>query len=142
MKKQTGDFASGSVLARIVQIAGPMTLALLINVLYNVVDRIYIGHMPGSGALALTGIGLSFPILMMISAFQSLCSSGGTPIFSLARGRGDREEASRALGNTYMMLLVLEIPRAGQTKRCRDGRGGMTGFKDVVFALAALGKAG
>ena len=72
MKKQTGDFASGSVLARIVQIAGPMTLALLINVLYNVVDRIYIGHMPGSGALALTGIGLSFPILMMISAFQSL----------------------------------------------------------------------
>jgi len=106
---QTSDFTTGSVLSRILQISVPMTLALLINVLYNVVDRMYIGHMPGTGALALTGIGLAFPLTVMISAFQSLCSSGGSPLFSIARGKGEREEAGAVLANTYTLLLILGI---------------------------------
>lgn len=106
---QTSDFSQGSVLSRILQIAAPMSLALLINVLYNVVDRMFIGHIPDTGDLALTGIGLAFPITVMISAFQSLCSSGGSPLFSIARGRGDRAEAEKVLGNSYMLLIVLGV---------------------------------
>ena len=108
-QKQTSDFTHGSILSRILQISLPMTLALLINVLYNVVDRMYIGHIAGDGKLALTGVGLAFPITVMVSAFQNLCSSGGSPVFSIARGRGEREKAELALGNTYAMLLALGI---------------------------------
>lgn len=108
-KQQTSDFTQGSVLARILQIAMPMSLALLINVLYNVVDRMYIGHIPEAGDLALTGVGLAFPLTIMISAFQALCSSGGAPIFSMARGRGDEREAARAPGNSYLLLICLSV---------------------------------
>jgi len=108
-RRQDGNFAEGSVLGRILQIALPMSVALVVNMLYNVVDRIYIGRMPEVGGLALTGVGLAFPLTMMISAFQSLCSTGGGPIFSIARGRGDRAEAERALGNSYLMLLTLGV---------------------------------
>lgn len=108
-RQQTSDFTQGKMLARILQIALPMSLALFINVLYNVVDRMYIGHIPETGDLALTGVGLAFPMTVMISAFQALCSSGGAPIFSMARGRADTKEAGRALGNSYMLLLVLSV---------------------------------
>ena len=86
-----------------------MTLALLINVLYSVVDRMYIGHMEGDGRLALTGIGLAAPILMVISAFQCLCSTGAPPLFSIARGADDKPQAERILGNAFFMLLVMGI---------------------------------
>ena len=83
-----------------------MTLALLVNTLYSIVDRIYIGHMAEGGKLALTGIGIAAPILMVISAFQSLCSTGGAPLFSIARGEGNEEKAGRIMGNAYCLLLI------------------------------------
>ena len=73
--------------------AVPMTLAQLVNLLYNVVDRIYIGQMPETGTAALTGLGITFPILTLISAFSNLFGMGGAPLCSIARGRGDLERA-------------------------------------------------
>lgn len=93
--KRGVDFTQGSVLANIVKMAIHMTLAYFVNVLYSVVDRIYIGHMPEVGSLALTGIGLAFPITTVITAFQNLFGSGGPPLFSMALGREDTEVISQ-----------------------------------------------
>ncbi|MBO6010222.1 MAG: MATE family efflux transporter [Oscillospiraceae bacterium] len=100
------DFTKGKMSANILRMAAPMTLALLINVLYSIVDRIYIGHMPEGGTLALAGIGLAFPIIAVVSAFQNLWSSGGAPLCSIARGEGNEEKAELIMGNCYAMLLV------------------------------------
>ena len=104
-----GDFTQGSVLSQLIRISTPLTLALLVNVLYSVVDRMYIGHIPYTGRIALTGIGLAFPITVMVSAFQNLCSTGGAPPFSIARGKGNEREAELILGNAYAMLLIFGV---------------------------------
>ena len=112
MKLQVGkgtDFTQGSVLGNIVRMAIPMTLAFLVNVTYSVVDRIYIGHMPDVGALALTGIGLAFPITAVITAFQNLFGSGGSPLFSMAMGRGDKAKARANLANSAFMLILMGV---------------------------------
>lgn len=109
MKGKGTDFTQGSVLANIVRMAIPMTLAFLVNVTYSVVDRIYIGHMPDVGSLALTGIGLAFPITTVITAFQNLFGSGGSPLFSMALGRGDKENAKSNLANSAFMLILMGL---------------------------------
>ncbi|MBS6196364.1 MAG: MATE family efflux transporter [Clostridiales bacterium] len=86
-----------------------MTLAQLINLLYNIIDRMYIGHLPKDATLALTGLGLTFPILMMVTAFSNLFGMGGAPLFSIARGKQDEERASRIMGTTFTMLLISGI---------------------------------
>ena len=106
--RNKNDFSQGSLVGNILRLAGPMTLALLVNTLYSIVDRIYIGHI-AEGKLALTGIGLAAPILMVISAFQALCSSGGAPLFSIARGEKDEEKAKRIQGNAYCLLLGISL---------------------------------
>ena len=88
------DFSQGSVAINILRLALPMTLAQLINVLYNVVDRIYIGHLPHTSTQALTGIGLTLPIITIITAFANLFGMGGAPLFSIARARGRRSGLS------------------------------------------------
>ena len=103
------DFSQGSLSGNILRLALPMILALLVNTLYSIVDRIYIGHMAEGGKLALTGIGIAAPILMVISAFQSLCSTGGSPLFSIARGEGNEEKAGRIMGNAYCLLLIFAL---------------------------------
>lgn len=103
------DFTQGSIPQNIVRMAIPMTAAHLINVLYSVVDRMYLGRIPGAGALALTGIGLSFPIITMVTAFQNLYGSGGSPLFAMAAGRGDKKEAGKYLANSAFMLIVMGI---------------------------------
>ncbi len=107
-ERNQNDFSKGSLVGNILRLAGPMTLALLVNTLYSIVDRIYIGHI-AEGKLALTGIGLAAPILMVISAFQALWSSGGAPLFSIARGEKNEERACRIQGNAYFMLLVMGL---------------------------------
>lgn len=104
--KQTQDFSQGSVSANILRLAIPMTLAQLINVLYNVVDRIYIGHIPHTSTQALTGIGLTLPIITIITAFANLFGMGGSPLFSMARGAGETERAQKIMGNSFTMLLL------------------------------------
>ncbi|MCI8466103.1 MAG: MATE family efflux transporter [Lachnospiraceae bacterium] len=103
---ERNDFSVGSVWRHIVALAVPMTVAQLVQMLYNIVDRIYIGHLPGASSLALTGLGLTFPVVTLIMAFTNLFSMGGTPLFSIARGQRDREKAERIMGNTFSMLCI------------------------------------
>ena len=81
-------------------------IAQLVHLLYNIVDRIYIGHMDAGSSLALTGVGLTFPVVTLIMAFAALFGVGGVPLFSIARGRGDTEKAGRILGNSFTLLLI------------------------------------
>lgn len=100
------DFTKGSVIQNILSLAFPMTLAQIINVLYNIVDRIYIGRIPGTGTEAMTGLGVTLPIITIVSAFANLFGMGGAPLCSIARGRGDDKEAERIMGNSFLLLLV------------------------------------
>lgn len=101
----SNDFSKGPVWKNIVNQAIPLTLAQLVQLLYNVVDRIYIGHLPGADSMALTGIGLAFPIITLIAAFTCLFGTGGTPLFSMARGAKNEEEAEKILGNVVTLLI-------------------------------------
>ena len=76
-------------------------MAQIINMLYNIVDRIYIGHIPGDGQLALTGVGVCMPIIMIISAFAALISSGGAPKASILMGKGDNNSAEKIMGGCF-----------------------------------------
>ena len=100
------DFSRGSISLAIFRQAGPLTIALLVNMLYSVVDRIYLGHLPVNGRLALTGVGLAFPIIAVISAFQRLFSDGGAPLCAMARGAGDLEQAEMIQGNAFSLLAL------------------------------------
>lgn len=92
-----------------VQLAVPSVIAQLINVLYNIVDRIYIGRIPQVGHLALTGVGVTFPILTLISAFSSFVGAGGAPLAAISLGKGEREKSEHILGNSFSMLLFFSV---------------------------------
>ena len=92
------DFSTGNVYRNIMEVAVPMIIAQILNLLYNIVDRIYIGRIPEIGATALTGVGLCFPIITLITAFTYLFGNGGAPLRSMERGRGNREEAEMLMG--------------------------------------------
>ncbi len=87
-KMHETDFSHGSVVRNILEMSVPLMLAQLINLLYNMVDRMYIGNMPVEGRTALTGLGVCFPIITMVSAFANLFGYGGPPLCSMERGRG------------------------------------------------------
>ena len=93
----------------ILGMALPAVVAQLINVIYNMVDRIYIGHIPGVGAQALTGLGLSLPVILLIQAFSALAGMGGAPLASIQLGKGNREKAERILGNCVTMLIICSV---------------------------------
>lgn len=98
---------TGSIKKLMVQMAVPAVVGQVINLLYNVVDRIYIGHIPEIGGLALTGVGLFTPILMLLTAFALLAGSGGAPRAAIDMGRGKQEEAENIMGNCFTFLLIL-----------------------------------
>lgn len=89
------------------KLAIPTVTAQVINMLYNIVDRIYIGHIPGVGALALTGVGVCMPLIMIVTAFAALSGYGGAPRASIFMGKGDRESAEKTLGNCFVFQIVL-----------------------------------
>lgn len=103
------DFSKGNIKENIMRLAIPMTLAQLINVLYNIVDRIYIGRMEGGNSLALTGVGVCLPIISMIIAFANLVGMGGAPLFSIERGRHNQKEAEYILGNCVVLLVIFGL---------------------------------
>ena len=100
------DFSKGSMWRNILSQAIPLTIANAVQILYNVVDRIYLGHLPGASSLALTGVGLIFPIVALITAFCNLFASGGAPLCSMARGAGNLERAEKIQNVTFTMLLL------------------------------------
>lgn len=109
MSAVQNDFSKGSVVKNIANLALPMTLAQLVNVLYNVVDRVYIGHMPQNATESLTGLGLCLPVISIVIAFANLFGMGGAPLCSIERGRGNEEEAERIMGNSFTLLVASGI---------------------------------
>ena len=103
-KEMLGTAPIGKLLFKL---AVPTVVAQLINMLYNIVDRIYIGHMPGDGSLALTGVGVCMPIIMIISAFAALIASGGAPKASICMGKNDKESAEKILGGCFSLQLII-----------------------------------
>ena len=98
------DFEHGTVTSNILNAALPMLVAQIFNLLYNVVDRIYIARIPDVGTTALGAVGLCFPVIVIITAFSNLFGTGGAPLFSIVRGKGDREEASQIMNASFTML--------------------------------------
>ena len=91
----------------LLKLALPTVTAQIINMLYNIVDRIYIGHIPENGALALTGVGVCMPLIMIVSAFAALVGNGGAPRASIFMGQGDKEAAEKTLGNCFTVQLII-----------------------------------
>ena len=106
-KSYTGDFSQGSVSRAILRIGLPIMAAELVHVLYNLVDRMFISHMPEVGTLALTGVGVAFPLITIISAFANLCGTGGASLTSIARGEGDVERARLIEETAFTMLIIM-----------------------------------
>lgn len=109
MAKSQNDLGRGSVGRLLFNMALPAIAAQLINVLYNLVDRMYIGHIEGIGDLALTGVGVTFPVIMIISAFSMLVGMGGAPRASMKMGAKDFDGARRILGNCACLLVIMSV---------------------------------
>lgn len=103
------QLAKAELLPLLIRLTVPVTVAQLVNALYSIVDRMYIGHMPGSGTLALSGVGITFPIIMMIAAFSCIPGMGGAPLASISMGRNDYPRAQSYLSNACTMLLVIGV---------------------------------
>lgn len=110
-KKQdiSNQLATAPIWSLIIKLSIPAILAQVVNLLYNVVDRIYIGHMEDIGTKALTGIGLCVPIITLISAFTMLVAQGGAPRAAIEMGKGDIKKAEKILGNCFVLLLAFSV---------------------------------
>lgn len=91
----------------LIKLAVPTVISQIVNMLYNIIDRVYIGHIPGEGSLALTGMGICMPIILIISAFAALVASGGAPRASICMGKGDNESAEKILGGCFAMQIII-----------------------------------
>lgn len=125
---KTNDFSKGPVWKCIIVQAVPLMIAQLVQLMYNVVDRIYLGHMGDGNSMALTGVGLTFPVITLIMAFTALFGNGGTPLFAMARGAGDEDRAGKILGNSYALLFL----SAGVLTVC-----GYLFCRPILFAFGA-----
>ena len=122
------DFLKGPVWKCIIAQAIPLTVAQLVQLMYNVVDRIYLGHLGDGNSMALTGVGLTFPIVTFIMAFTALFGNGGVPLFSIERGAKNEEKASRILGNSFALLMVSSAVLTA---------GGYLFMRPILFAFGA-----
>ncbi|MBE5842752.1 MAG: MATE family efflux transporter [Butyrivibrio sp.] len=104
------DFKNGKILNIILATAIPMLVAQILNLLYNIVDRIYIARIPEVGTAALGAVGLCFPVVILVTAFTNMYGSGGAPLFSMARGRGDKKEAAAIQNTSFFLLIVTSVP--------------------------------
>ena len=118
----------------IIHMAVPMTVAQLINILYNVVDRMYLGRLPGH--LALTGLGLCLPIISILMGFANLCGMGGAPLCSIHRGRGETDEAERIMGNSFTLLILFGLSLTGLCLAFRRPILYLFGASDLTFPYA------
>ena len=108
--KEDKDFLAKEPIGKLLfRLAVPTVVAQMINMLYNIVDRIYIGHIPGVGALALTGVGVCMPLIMILSAFAALVGNGGAPRASILLGKGDKESAEKILGNCFLLQIWISL---------------------------------
>ena len=106
---EKNDFTKGKISRNILNLAVPMTLAQLINVLYNIIDRVYIGRLPHVASHALAGVGITFPIITIVIAFANLIGMGGAPLFSIERGKNNQSKAEEIMGNSFALLIICGI---------------------------------
>lgn len=109
MEQDKTFLGTQSVGKLLIKLAVPTVIAQLVNMLYNIVDRIYIGHMPGDGSLALTGVGVCLPVILIVSAFAAFVASGGAPRASIAMGKGDHDQAEKLLGGCFTMQVCISL---------------------------------
>lgn len=109
MNKEQNNLGSGKIGKLLFTMSLPAILAQIINLMYNMVDRMFIGRIPDVGALALTGVGVTFPIIILITAFAALVSMGAAPRASIALGKGNKEEAEKILGNSFTSLIIVSL---------------------------------
>lgn len=110
MEKKDREFLATEPIGKLIwRLSIPTVCAQIINMLYNLVDRIYIGHIPETGALALTGLGVCFPLLLVVAAFASLVSAGGAPRASIFMGKKDIEKAEKTMANSFVLLIVISL---------------------------------
>ena len=109
MKQQNTNLGTEKIGSLLFKLSMPAIIAQMINLLYNLVDRIYIGRIPGVGGDALTGVGVTAPLLMIISAFAALIGSGGAPNAAISMGKGDNKTAEKILGNSVSMIVIISI---------------------------------
>ena len=109
MQSKENELGTRPVGRLLFSLALPAITAQVVNVLYNMVDRMYIGHIPVVGATALTGLGVTLPVILLVSAFATLASMGGAPRASIMMGKGRKEDAERILGNCTMALVVMAV---------------------------------
>ena len=107
--KDRSELATAPIGKLLFKLAVPTVIAQLVNMLYNIVDRIYIGHMPENGSLALTGVGVCMPLIMIVSAFAALIVSGGAPRASISMGKGNSQEAEKILGNCFTAQIAISL---------------------------------
>ncbi|MCD8188841.1 MAG: MATE family efflux transporter [Clostridiales bacterium] len=136
MSKQAADFSQGSVRGAVLRMAAPMTLAQLINILYNIVDRVFIGQIPVTGRLELTGLGLCLPIISIIMGFANLCGVGGGSLFSIHRGEGDDDECRAILGNSFALLILLGVAVTAVLLTLREPLLWLFGASEDTFGYA------
>ena len=133
---QDSRLGSETIPRLLLRMSLPAVAAQCVNVLYNVVDRIYIGNIPGIGAAALTGVGVTFPILMIISAFSAFVGMGGAPLASIKMGQGDNEGAEKILGNSVTLLVAISAILTGIFLAVRRPMLFAFGASDAIFGYA------
>ena len=141
-EKQNTNAASSSALATapigrlMLKLSVPMVLAQVVNLLYNVVDRIYIGHIPKIGQLALTGVGICFPVITLIAAFYMLIAQGSASLASIEMGRGDNDKAERYLGGCFMLLVITALVLTAVFELCGEQLLWMFGASEATIGYA------
>ncbi len=135
--EQKGDFEHGKVGNLILSQAIPLTIAQFVQVIYNIVDRIYLGRMPGEEVgVALTGVGLAFPVITLIAAFTNLLAMGGTPLCSMARGKQDEERAKRIEANVFSLQICVGVVLAALVFLTMKPALYLLGASDVTYTYA------
>ena len=103
------DFENGKIAQNIARTAFPMLIAQVLSLLYSIVDRIYIGRIPGEGTSALGAVGLCFPVIILITGFTNMFGMGGSPLFSMEMGRGNKEKAETIMNTSFRLLVVTAL---------------------------------
>ena len=137
MKHSEEQLATGKMLPLILKMALPSIAAQVVNLLYSIVDRIYIGHMDNVGTNALAGVGITGSVIMLIAAFSSFVGGGGAPLASIALGKGDRQRAEKILANGLSLLIFFGITTACITYIFKDSLLRLIGADDVTFGYAS-----
>ena len=136
MKTNNSNMGNTSIKKLMYQLAIPSIIAQLINVLYNIVDRIYVARIPGVGSDALTGLGVSAPIILIVSAFSMFISGGAAPLASIALGKGEKEESDKILGTSFSMLTIVSIIITLVSYIFKDPMLSLFGASEVTFEYA------